>query len=344
MDPVLSTNWSTPSRRTRLGERRDRLRREQQGESLGELGPHAYDQPLQFRRKGEHAHGGAGQAGQVAKRSSFRPSLQDALDRDALTCIVERCDLSTLQALRCVSIVFWHLTRSAGCRQLCIATWEVGDADERGFVWNDQFTLTYPFGAICILSSQRLVAPMQRRLRSAGQDKRQRREQAPCTPAVVARFRVSGNPCWGVGLVPSPTFYSHVTARPVEGGTSDDPPTFWRSNFDKQDVLRSYWQCQGKNGWCSSALAHTNKLPELDMHNCDIEISVDVARGEITLSIDGSEPVRQELKEMLPACLAINGNNQTEVTFLTPTIEAIEAIGRCPLPAPSQRFGDHARG
>lgn len=222
--------------------------------------------------------------------------------------VVSFCDLPALHALRATSIELWVATRERGTRLLSEVAWDTKNLLSRGFSYDVQRRLLYPNGAICIASTQ-VVRPL---------------EEKPDGPwlftnYLIARFRVTGNACWGCGLQP------------------------FRDNQPLQNngcyYWDRYWQDLGKNGWCSAPLARSNELPGIrELHGHDIEVSVDATRNELVLQIDGKVRDRQAIVEALPARLVISGNYGTSVAFLPLTAEDLSRLPIPPLP-PSRRWG-----
>jgi len=241
-------------------------------------------------------------------------SLLDAINWDCLALVVGFCDLPTLQALRATSIALWVATRERGTRLLSEVAWDTATSHSRGFSHDSAGRIVYPNGAICIGSSQ-VVG-----IRSLAE---QSARSWPLVDFLSARFRVSGNACWGCGLQPL------QGERSVVRGNSRDEDRYW----DR------YWQDQGKNGWCSAPLARSNDLPGIrQLHGHDLEVSVDATRGELVLQVDGKVRDRQDIVESLPARLVISGNYGTVLTILPMTDEDLACLPLPPLP-PSRRWG-----
>ena len=164
--------------------------------------------------------------------------------------------------------------------------WDATDVESRGFRRSDidgsgrARTFSFPNGAICLLSTQLVT------------DAADGERPHELVPKLVARFRVTSNRAWGVGLV------------------AEREPR----------KLRNYWQDNGRTGWNSRGLSHGNTLPEAQMHEADVEVYVDGVDGEIVLRVNDVEQGRQRITEPLPAHLCINGNNGTVVTVLDPAV------------------------
>ena len=101
-------------------------------------------------------------------------------------------------------------------------------------------TFSFPNGAICLLSTQLVT------------DAADGERPHELIPKLVARFRVTSNRAWGVGLV------------------AEREPR----------KLRNYWQDNGRTGWNSRGLSHGNTLPEAQMHEADVEVYVDGVDGD----------------------------------------------------------------
>ena len=160
--------------------------------------------------------------------------------------------------------------------------WNAQDFEDRGGTKSarrGQDSLEFPSGPVCLLSTQLLA-------KEAGGGQQSR---------LIARFQVSENGAWCVGLVPDRE--KDKKTRYLQDGPEDDD--------DDDDGKRL-----PPNGWNNQTLYHDNELPEKDLHEKMIEIEADAVAGTLVLRYDGVE-LKQEITEELPAHLVISGNQET---------------------------------